>query len=159
MHLISPRKNIALGSDHAGFDYKKSLIEWLKENRYSCTDHGAHSEASVDYPNFAHAVAQAVAIGDADFGILLCGSGNGMAMTANKQAGIRAALAWNTEISKLARQHNNANILCLPARFIGSEQVVNSIVQAFLDTEFEKGGRHENRVANIENKASNNQKV
>src|SRR6478672_353384 len=111
-------KHIAIGSDHAGFEMKVELIAWLKESGYRLNDLGAYENKSVDYPDYAHPVAQAVEVGDAAFGILLCGSADGVAMTANKHQEIRAAICWEEEIAKLARLHNNANIVCLPARFI-----------------------------------------
>lgn len=137
--------NIAIGGDHAGFEYKEMLKSVLTS--YTVKDFGTFSLDSVDYPDFAHPVALAVESGAYDFGILICGSGNGVAITANKHQGIRAALCWDTELGSLARKHNNANILCLPARFI-SEETAKRITAAFLTTEFE-GGRHENRVNKI----------
>ncbi len=133
---------IAIGSDHAGFDYKQALVELLKDS--DVQDFGTHSAASVDYPDFAHPVAFAVENGEADFGILVCGSANGVAITANKHQGIRAAICWNAELATLARNHNNANVVCIPARFITLE-VAEQIVQTFLTTPFE-GGRHADRV-------------
>jgi ribose 5-phosphate isomerase B len=138
---------IAIGSDHAGFEMKMELISWLKENDYYFNDMGVYENKSVDYPDYAHPVAQAVEDGDAAFGILLCGSANGVAMTANKHQGIRAAICWEEEIAKLARLHNNANIVCLPARFI-SLAIAKNILTIFMDTTFE-GGRHQNRVGKI----------
>ncbi|HAL82971.1 MAG TPA: ribose 5-phosphate isomerase B [Mucilaginibacter sp.] len=133
---------IAIGSDHAGFEYKQAIAEFL--SAYEVKDFGTYSPASVDYPDFAHPVALAVESGSSDFGILICGSGNGVAMTANKHQGIRAAICWNEELAALARSHNDANIVCIPARFISIEEAKN-IVELFLSTEFE-GGRHANRV-------------
>ena len=133
---------IAIGADHAGFEYKQALANSLPENEVK--DFGTHSPDSVDYPDFAHPVASAVESGNADFGILVCGSANGVAITANKYQGIRAAICWNTELAALARQHNNANIVCIPARFI-SLDMAKEIVSTFLSTEFE-GGRHATRV-------------
>jgi len=133
---------IAIGGDHAGFEYKQAIAEVLSS--YEVTDFGTYSSASVDYPDFAHPVALAVESGNADFGILICGSGNGVAMTANKHQGIRAAICWNEELAALARSHNDANIVCIPARFISLEEA-KKIVGLFLSTEFE-GGRHANRV-------------
>lgn len=138
---------IAIGGDHAGFEYKSKIIEFLREKGFEINDLGAYSSESVDYPDFAHPVAQAVESQQADWGILICGSGNGVAITANKHQGIRAALCWNVELAKLARQHNNANILCLPARFVSVEETL-AMVEAFAHTDFE-GGRHSNRVAKI----------
>lgn len=140
-------KPIAIGSDHAGYDYKEDLISFLEGKGYAFTDYGTDTKDSVDYPDFAHPVANAVEGGDAAFGILLCGSANGVAITANKHKGIRAALCWGEEIAKLAREHNNANIICIPARFV-SEGDAEKMVQVFMTTAFE-GGRHENRVSKI----------
>jgi ribose 5-phosphate isomerase B len=140
---------IVLASDHAGFDMKEMLKDWLTKEHINIDDVGTFSGDSVDYPDFAHALAEGVANGKYDLGILLCGSGNGVCMTANKHKGVRAALAWNVEVACLARQHNNANILCLPSRFI-TENDAKEIVQGFLNAEFE-GGRHENRVNKIQN--------
>lgn len=140
-------KKAAIGCDHAGFNYKNSIIELLKEKDIEVEDFGTYAEASVDYPDFAHPVANNVESGKADFGILLCGSGNGVAITANKHQGIRAALCWNEEIATLARQHNNANVLALPARFV-SEALAHAIVESFLSAAFE-GGRHARRVGKI----------
>ncbi|MFW5726919.1 MAG: RpiB/LacA/LacB family sugar-phosphate isomerase [bacterium] len=122
-------------------------MEQLQAEGYEVRDFGPSSEASVDYPDFAHPLAEAVSKGECSLGILICGSGNGVAITANKHADIRAALCWNTELAALARQHNNANVLCLPARFISRELAVE-LAEIFLSTEFE-GGRHEKRVAKI----------
>lgn len=138
---------IVLANDHAGYALKAQLLPWLRSNNYELHDLGAFSEESVDYPDFAHKLAEEVEKGDADLGILLCGSGNGVAIAANKHQGIRAALAWQPEIAALARQHNNANVLCLPARFI-SEDEGKEIVKAFLNAQFE-GGRHQRRVDKI----------
>jgi ribose 5-phosphate isomerase B len=136
---------IAIGADHAGFDYKEAIAKWL--NADDLKDFGAYSPDSVDYPDFAHPVASAVENGEFDFGILICGSANGVAITANKHQGIRAAICWNEELASLARKHNNANIVCIPARFISIEEA-EKIVKTFLATDFE-GGRHANRVNKI----------
>jgi len=136
---------IAIGSDHAGFDYKQALAASL--GTAEVKDFGTHSGDSVDYPDFAHPVALAVENGEYDLGILICGSANGVAITANKHQGIRAAICWTTEIAALARQHNNANVVCIPARFITIGEA-KAIVNAFLTTDFE-GGRHANRVNKI----------
>ncbi len=136
---------IAIGADHAGFELKETLSASLKEHQLK--DFGTYSADSVDYPDFAHPVAFAVENGEFDLGILICGSGNGIAITANKHQSIRAAICWNTELASLARKHNNANILCLPARFIPAKEAL-AITQIFLTTEFE-GGRHANRVNKI----------
>lgn len=138
---------IALGGDHAGYEYKKALIETLQQQGYEVKDFGPYTTDSVDYPDFVHPVASAVESNEFDFGILICGSANGVAMTANKHQGIRAGIAWGKELAQLTRQHNNANILCLPARFISLE-VAKECVTAFLETAFE-GGRHQNRVDKI----------
>ena len=140
-------KPVAIGSDHAGFEYKEDLISFLEAKGLSFHDFGTHSIESVDYPDFAHPVSEAVEKGEASFGILLCGSANGVAITANKHQGIRAAICWGEEIAKLAREHNNANIICIPARFV-REGDVEKMVQIFLHTEFE-GGRHQQRVDKI----------
>jgi ribose 5-phosphate isomerase B len=141
------KKVIAIGADHAGFEYKTIIIDLLQSKRLPVKDFGTYSPDSVDYPDFAHPVASAVERGKAALGILVCGSGNGVAITANKHRGIRAAIAWTEELAQLARQHNNANILCLPSRFI-STIVAEEIVTAFLNTHFE-GGRHQKRVDKI----------
>lgn len=139
---------IAIGSDHAGFETKKEIIDLLNENSHTVKDFGAYSNQSVDYPDFAHPVAQSVAKGDFDLGILLCGSGNGVNISANKNKGVRSALCWTPEIASLARQHNNANVCAIPARFV-SVDLAKDIAQAFLNTTFE-GGRHCARVEKIE---------
>jgi len=138
---------IALGSDHAGFDYKKNLVEELEGAGFESKDFGPFTSDSVDYPDFVHPVAKAIESGEYELGILFCGSGNGVAMTANKHAGIRAALCWSKELATLARQHNNANILCIPSRFI-DYRLVSEIAETFLNTEFD-GGRHQKRVDKI----------
>lgn len=141
------KKPIAIGSDHAGFDYKEDVISFLEGKGLKFTDFGTHSRESVDYADFAHPVADAVEKGEAAFGILLCGSANGVAITANKHQLIRAAVCWGEELSKLAREHNNANIICIPARFV-REGDVEKMVNIFLNTAFE-GGRHAARVNKI----------
>jgi ribose 5-phosphate isomerase B len=138
---------IYIGSDHAGFTLKEQVKVYLAHLNAELTDVGTFSEESMDYPDVAHPVANAVLDGKADYGILLCGSANGVAISANKHAGIRAALCWLPEIAVLARAHNNANVLCLPARFLNNE-TAKIIVDEFLKTAFE-GGRHEKRVAKI----------
>jgi ribose 5-phosphate isomerase B len=138
---------IGIGADHAGFAYKQQLIEMLTAQGYAVQDFGTHSEQSVDYPDYVHPLAKAVETQQLDMGVVVCGSGNGVAITANKHQGIRAALCWTPELASLARQHNNANVLAVPARFISIE-VAQEMVQTFLTTEFE-GGRHANRVAKI----------
>jgi len=137
---------IAIGADHAGFDYKQALGAALT-NAIEIKDFGTYSVNSVDYPDFAHPVALAVESGECDLGILICGSANGVAITANKHQGVRAAICWTTELAALARQHNNANIVCIPARFIAIDEA-KAIVNTFLTTDFE-GGRHANRVDKI----------
>lgn len=138
---------IAIGADHAGFEYKKQLNEMLREQGHEVKNFGTDSPGSVDYPDFAHPVSTAVAKKEFDFGILICGSGNGVAITANKHQDIRAALCWNETLAALGRQHNNANILCLPARFVEFNLAIK-IVEIFLSTDFE-GGRHDRRVGKI----------
>ncbi|MFZ1750578.1 MAG: ribose 5-phosphate isomerase B [Saprospiraceae bacterium] len=138
---------IAVGSDHAGYAYKEYIKTYLLSNGYEVIDFGPKVPDSVDYADFAHPVALSVITKDADLGILVCGSGNGVCMTANKHQGIRAALCWTTELGALARQHNDANILCLPERFI-SKRMASRIVHAFLTSTFE-GGRHQRRVDKI----------
>jgi len=147
MNTLDLTKSIAIGSDHAGFKYKEQLKSFLASKNLICKDFGTHSDASVDYPDYAHPVATAVENQEASFGILICGSANGVAITANKHEGIRAALCWTKEVAVLARQHNNANIICLPARFI-SESVAEELVAVFMETSFE-GGRHQNRIDKI----------
>ncbi|MBN8865050.1 MAG: ribose 5-phosphate isomerase B [Sphingobacteriales bacterium] len=141
------QKPIAIGSDHAGFDYKEDLISFLEGKGLLFEDFGTHSKDSVDYPDYAHPVATAVESGNYAFGILLCGTANGVAITANKHQGIRAALCWGDEIAKLTRQHNDANIICIPARFV-REGDAERMVSTFMTTEFE-GGRHASRVGKI----------
>ena len=141
------KESIAIGNDHAGVAYKDAIVEFLKEKGYHVLNKGTDLEDSVDYPDFAHPVAVDVARGTATKGIVMCGSGNGVSMSVNKHAGIRAALCWNKEIAVLARQHNDANILSLPIRFVSQEEALE-MVAAFLDTAFE-GGRHERRVGKI----------
>lgn len=139
---------IFIGSDHAGFKLKSSLIEWLTSSGYHVNDEGCYSEERADYPDFAHKVATGVLSLSNSMGVLLCGSGNGIAMTANKHKGIRAALCWSPEIAALAKQHNNANILVLPARFI-TKEVATEILNVFISTDFE-GGRHADRILKID---------
>ncbi len=138
---------IAIGCDHAGFPHKESIIAFLSSKGIKLTDYGTNSLDSVDYPDFVHPVANDVEQGKVELGIVLCGSGNGVAITANKHQGIRAALCWMKEIAVLARQHNNANVLAIPVRYTTQEQAL-AIVEAFLNTDFE-GGRHANRVNKI----------
>ena len=136
---------VAIGSDHAGFEYKEAIAKWLNSDLLK--NFGTYSAESADYPDFAHPVASAVENGEFDYGILVCGSANGVAITANKHQGIRAAICWNEELAALSRQHNNANIVCIPERFV-SYEVAQKIVETFFSTPFE-GGRHANRVNKI----------
>jgi ribose 5-phosphate isomerase B len=138
---------IAIGCDHAGFEYKTGLVKWLTGLGYQVRDFGTHSPDSVDYPDFAHPVAGSVEKGEAAFGILLCGSANGVAITANKHPQIRAGLCWQNDVAIVTRQHNNANIICIPARFV-SYNIAQSMVELFMNTPFE-GGRHATRVGKI----------
>jgi ribose 5-phosphate isomerase B len=138
---------IGFACDHAGYKLKNILIKYLEKKGFETLNFGTNSEDSCDYPDFAHPLANSVEKGECDFGISICGSGNGINMTVNKHNGIRSALCWNVEISELARLHNDANICALPARFI-SEETAIGIVDKFLDTEFE-GGRHLNRINKI----------
>jgi ribose 5-phosphate isomerase B len=140
-------KKIAIGGDHAGFEYKQKLLSQLSTMGYNITDFGPNSDASVDYPDYIHPMASSVEAGENVLGIAICGSGNGVAMTANKHKGIRAALCWNKELAALARQHNDANIICIPARFVSFDTALEMIT-TFLTVEFE-GGRHQNRVDKI----------
>ena len=139
---------IAIGSDHAGFELKQVLIEYLKSKHTEITDSGCYSIERADYPDFGHAVSLSVINNKVDFGILMCGSGNGINMSANKHKGIRAALCWNPEIASLARKHNDANILTLPARYITIEEA-KRCVDVFLTEKFE-GGRHADRLKKID---------
>lgn len=138
------KPTIALGSDHAGFEMKSSLKEWLASKEFEVKDFGVFTAEAADYPDIAHPVAEHVSADENCLGILLCGSGNGVAITANKHPDIRAAICWNDELARLARQHNDANILCIPARFIDNENA-ERMVERFLTTAFE-GGRHARRV-------------
>jgi ribose 5-phosphate isomerase B len=138
---------IAIGADHAGVQLKSVITEFLRSKGHEVEDFGTNSEQSVDYPDFAHPVASSVESGKSDYGVLICGSGNGISMAANKHQGIRAAICWKRELASLARQHNDANILSLPARFI-TEEEAKACAEAFFTTPFE-GGRHANRVNKI----------
>jgi len=138
---------ISIGNDHAGPDYKQAIMKHLEAKGITITNYGTDTFDSVDYPDFVHPVAQDVESGKADFGILICGSANGVAITANKYQNIRAGICWMKEITELTRQHNNANICCIPARYTSIPQAIK-IVDTFLNTEFE-GGRHQNRVNKI----------
>ncbi|MDD3079808.1 MAG: ribose 5-phosphate isomerase B [Paludibacter sp.] len=147
MRPISELK-IAICSDHAGFNLKQIVIDYLRlKNPVALKDFGAYSAVSSDYPDYAHPMASAVENGEFDYGISICGSGNGISMTVNKHQGIRAALCWKNEIAALARQHNNANVLSLPARFITKEEALE-MVDTFFKTDFE-GGRHQRRIDKI----------
>ncbi|WPP53516.1 ribose 5-phosphate isomerase B [Catalinimonas niigatensis] len=138
---------IALGADHAGFHHKQIIKAHLEKLGFSVKDFGTDSPESVDYPDFAHPLAEAVGSGECKLGILVCGSGNGVAMTANKHPKVRAAICWNEELAALSRQHNNANVLCVPERFVSQELAVQ-MADIFLHTDFE-GGRHGRRVSKI----------
>jgi|TARA_B110000240_G_scaffold105212_1_gene118759 ribose 5-phosphate isomerase B len=137
----------SIGNDHAGVDYKEAIVSYLRSKGHQVTNHGTDTEASVDYPDFIHPVAKDVSSKTVDLGIIICGSGNGASMTANKYQDIRSALCWTKEIVALAREHNNANILSLPARFISIPQAI-AMVEVYINTEFE-GGRHQNRIDKI----------
>ena len=139
--------NISIGNDHAGTAYKFKILEFLKNKKINVTNHGTDSDTSVDYPDFVHPVAKDIINNISKYGILICGSANGVAMTANKYSDIRAGICWNNEIVSLIRLHNNANILCIPARFTNIKDVLE-MVNTFLTTEFE-GGRHQNRINKI----------
>lgn len=138
---------VAFASDHAGVELKAHLIDLMKNRGYDVEDFGTNSTDSCDYPDFAHPAASAVENGECDFGVCMCGTGNGIQMTLNKHQGVRAALCWMPEIAALAKQHNNANILVLPARFVSVEEA-EKILNTYLDSEFE-GGRHQRRIDKI----------
>lgn len=138
---------IAIGSDHAGFEYKSKIVQYLTDKGIEVQDFGTFSTESVDFPDFAHPTASAVENAEVDFGILICGSGQGVNMTANKHQGVRSALCWNTDVARLSREHNDANIIALPARFVAYEYAIE-MIEIFLNTSFE-GGRHERRVQKI----------
>jgi len=138
---------IAIGCDHAGVDYKDAIKTYLESNSFSVKDFGTYTKDSVDYPDFAHPVAASVENNETAFGILICGSANGVAITANKHAGVRAAICWGDELASLARQHNDANVICIPARFVDENTAIKMVV-TFMNTAFE-GGRHEGRVRKI----------
>lgn len=139
---------IAIGGDHAGFSYKKKIIEYLNSNGITILDVGPKNEESCDYPDFSHLVAKSVQKKEVDFGVLVCGSANGVAMAANKHNNIRAAICWNSEIASLAKTHNNANIICFPARFVSLDSVLR-MIEVFIKKNFE-GGRHLNRIKKID---------
>jgi ribose 5-phosphate isomerase B len=138
---------IAIGSDHAGFLYKQELIDFLIELKHEVKDYGTHSDQSVDYPDYVHPLSLGIKKEGQELGIIICGSANGVAMTANKHKDIRAAICWNEEVAVLARQHNNANIVCIPARFISMPEA-KKVITAFINSTF-KGGRHQTRVRKI----------
>ena len=140
--------SISIGSDHAGFELKKQIIDYLKNKSFIVIDKGCFSEERADYPDFAHHTAESVIRKESEFGILMCGSGNGINMTANKHKGIRAALCWTSEIAAMARQHNDANVLVLPARYITISEALKC-VDVFLSEKFE-GGRHQERIEKID---------
>ncbi|MBQ5623212.1 MAG: ribose 5-phosphate isomerase B [Alistipes sp.] len=140
-------KKIGIACDHAGFQMKELLVGYLSTKGYDVVDFGCHSEESIDYPDFGHPLAEAIENGELEQGVGLCGSGEGMAMTLNKHQGIRAGLCWNTDVAALTRQHNNANVVVLPARFISNDEAI-AIVNTFLNSDFE-GGRHQGRVEKI----------
>lgn len=144
---MTNKLKIALGGDHAGYEYKESIKAMLKEQGFEVKDFGTYTSESVDYPDYVHPLAEAVEQGQYDLGVLICGSANGVAMSANKHQGIRAAICWKDELASLARQHNNANVLCLPARFVTVE-AAKTMTETFITTPFE-GGRHERRVGKI----------
>jgi len=145
--VFDQSKPIAIGADHAGVGYKDEVKNWLENSGYKVKDFGTYNADSVDYPDFAHPTANSVENGEASFGILFCGSANGVAMTANKHLGIRAGLCWLTEVAELTRLHNDANMICIPARFVSME-AAKEMIEKFMTTAFE-GGRHQNRVNKI----------
>lgn len=140
-------KKICIGSDHAGYRIKASLVHYLSDKGYELNDAGTYSDSAIDYPSVAHKVAMSLGGRAREIGILVCGSGQGVSMTANKYQHIRAALCWNPEIAQMAREHNNANIICLPGKYLGEEEA-SQIVETFLKTEFQ-GGRHLRRIQGI----------
>ena len=145
--VFDATKPIAIGGDHAGFEYKEAVQQWLIEKGFQVKNFGPDTLSSVDYPDYAHPVASSVEKGETAFGILFCGSANGVAITANKHQDIRAGLCWENEVAKLVRLHNNANIICIPARFVTLDQA-KEMVETFMSTGFE-GGRHATRVGKI----------
>lgn len=147
MAVFNKSLPVAIGSDHAGFAYKTELIAWLEQKGFQVKDFGTYSTDSVDYPDFAHPTAASVEKGEAAFGILLCGSANGVCMTANKHAGIRAGLAFMPDVARVIRQHNDANIICIPARFVALP-LAQEMIDIFTSTAFE-GGRHQTRINKI----------
>lgn len=147
MSILKPGLPVALCSDHAGYELKQAIIEALKSQGVECRDFGTYSADSCDYPDYAHPCAEAVESGECYPGIAMCGTGNGISMTLNKHQGIRAALCWKPELAELARGHNDANILVMPARFVTTDEAL-ALVKAFLDTPFD-GGRHQRRIDKI----------
>ena len=145
--VFSTTLPIAIGADHAGVEYKDAVVKWLQEKGFQVKDFGTHGGSSVDFPDFAHPSAAAVEKGEAAFGILFCGSANGVAITANKHQGIRAGLCWDNEVARLVRLHNDANMICIPARFVALPYALQ-MLETFMNTAFE-GGRHANRVGKI----------
>jgi ribose 5-phosphate isomerase B len=144
MPVFNTSLPIAIGCDHAGFEYKTKIIIWLNQKGWQVNDLGTYSPDSVDYPDHVHPLAVSVEKQESAFGILICGTGNGVCMTANKHQGIRAGLCWATDVAKLVRQHNNANIICIPARFVALP-ATQDMIDVFITTEFE-GGRHQSRI-------------
>lgn len=147
MSVFNSTLPVAIGADHAGFEYKTALVQWLNKQGIQVQDFGTYSADSTDYPDHAHPVAESVEKGESAFGILLCGSANGVCMTANKHQGIRAGLSFATDVAKVIRQHNDANVICIPARFV-SLDIAKEMVDIFMRTAFE-GGRHQNRINKI----------
>jgi ribose 5-phosphate isomerase B len=147
MPVFNTSLPIVIGCDHAGYDYKTQLVPWLKQQGWQVNDLGTYAPDSVDYPDYVHPLAVSVEKQESAFGILICGTGNGVCMTANKHQGIRAGLCWATDVAKLVRQHNNANIICIPARFVALP-AAQDMITIFMTTEFE-GGRHQNRINKI----------
>ena len=146
-YVFDNTKPIALGADHAGIDYKNAIKIWLEAKGHTVKDFGTNTTDSVDYPDFAHPTASSVEKNETSFGILFCGSANGVAITANKHVGIRAGLCWQVEVAELVRLHNNANVICIPARFVTLD-LAKEMIEKFMTTSFE-GGRHQNRVNKI----------
>ena len=146
-YVFDNTKPIALGADHAGIDYKNDIKIWLEAKGHTVKDFGTNTTDSVDYPDFAHPTASSVEKNETSFGILFCGSANGVAITANKHVGIRAGLCWQVEVAELVRLHNNANVICIPARFVTLD-LAKEMIEKFMTTSFE-GGRHQNRVNKI----------
>ena len=145
--VFDDSKPIAIGCDHAGFEYKTALVKWLTDKGFRVKDFGTNSPESVDYPDFAHPTASSVETGEASFGILLCGSANGVAITANKHQHVRAGICWENDVARLTRMHNDSNIICIPARFVALA-LAQQMIEFFMSTPFE-GGRHANRVNKI----------